>query len=136
MKEAFEAMLGAFLFAVMMIVCVSATSTFVDARNIDATMQSYVAEVEHSNFSPTVIASVLDEMDHALYEDSDTSGVITLYGKAMDGTPIERSITSSDDTSAIGDTSGIYMAKIELTYTYGLDFLDRDATHTLTAYAR
>lgn len=136
MKEAFEAMLGTFLFAVMMIVCVSIASAFVDGRNIDATMQSYVAEVEHSNFSPTVIASVLDEMDHALYEDSETSGVITLYGKTADGAPVEQVITSADDTSDIGDTSGVYMAKIELTYKYGLDFLNRDATHTLTAYAR
>lgn len=133
MKEAFETMLGAFLFAVMMIVCVSGISTSIDGRNIDAVMQSYVAEIKHSNFAPTVVDAVLDEMDDALFADSDTSGVITLYGKNADGTPFEKVVTTGD---AVGDTSRVYMAKLELKYKYGLDFLNKKTEHVLTAYAR
>ena len=63
MKEIFEAMLGVFFVAVMMIGSSSVISTSIDAQNADATMQAYVTEVEHSNFSDQVLEAIFEQAD-------------------------------------------------------------------------
>lgn len=135
MKEVFEAMLGVFFVAVMMIGSSSVISTAIDAQNADATMQAYVTEVEHSNFAESVLESVFEQavadgyrnVTMELYE-RDAEGMPILYG----GQPYRVVATPSE----VGNTHRVYMAKLSMDYDYALDFLDQKTDHTMTAYAR
>lgn len=135
MKEIFEAMLGVFFVAVMMIGSSSVISTSIDAQNADATMQAYVTEVEHSNFSDQVLEAIFEQADADGYRNVK----MELYERDADGDPIlyyGQPYRVVNSPSAVGDTHAVYMAKLSMDYEYALDFLDQKTNHTLTAYAR
>ena len=135
MKEIFEAVLGVFFTAVMMIGCSSVISTSIDARYADATMQAYVTEVEHSNFSDSVLEAVFEQAE----DDGYRNVRMELYERDDTGTPIlhgGQPYRVVDEPSEVGTTHRVYMAKLSMDYDYALDFLDKHSNHTLTAYAR
>ena len=134
MKEVFEATLGVFLFAVMMIVCTSTTNAFIDGRNLDATMHAYTIEIEHSDFAPDVVRGVLTDMKELSPEDN-THGTITLYFADQSDPITFKSVSDVDKYESDMLEKDIDLAKIELTYNYGLSFLKNKQTHIATAYA-
>lgn len=134
MKEIYETGLGIFLIVMVMTVSIAIIATSIDARNAEASFQSYVTEIEHSNFSSNVIQGVFeqakkdgfDSIEMVLYEEQD--GSTALY---------KRSVTSKD---AVGETHRVRMVSITAKVTYSLDFLSQiksaSKQHTLRAYAR
>lgn len=135
MKEVFEAMLGVFFVAVMMIGSSSVISTSIDARNADATMQAYVTEVEHSNFADSVLEAVFEQAEADGYRNLS----MELYERDADGNPMMHAglpYRVVDEPSEVGNTHRVYMVKLSMDYDYALDFLDKKTDHTLTAYAR
>lgn len=129
MKEVFESMLGVFFIAALMLVSTSVISTSIDARNADATMQAYVTEIEHSNFSASVLKSVFDQSGSDGYQNVK----MTFYEKDDVGVVSERNVTSKDQ---VGTTHRVYMVKLSMDYTYRMDFINKQADHTMTAFAR
>lgn len=129
MKEVFESMLGVFFIAALMLVSTSVISTSIDARNADATMQAYVTEIEHSNFSGNVLKAVFDQSGTDGYRNVK----MTFYEKDDTGATSERNVTSK---TQVGTTHRVYMVKLSMDYTYSMDFINKQADHTMTAYAR
>ena len=129
MKEVFESMLGVFFIAALMLVSTSVISTSIDARNADATMQAYIAEMEHSNFSSNVLKAVFDQSGADGYRNVK----MTFYEKDDTGAVSKRNVTSK---AQVGTTHRVYMVKLSMDYTYSMDFINKQADHTMTAFAR
>lgn len=129
MKEVFESLLGTFFIIIAIVASVACITTSIDARNADAAVQAYVTEIEHSNFSPSVVGSVFDQAA----EDGYDNVSIVVFERNDDGTMSQRVVTASD---AVGDTHRAYMMKLTMSYDFMLDFLDASSTHTVTSYAR
>lgn len=130
MKEIFESLLGAIMVALITIVCTCCISTSIDARNVDASVQAYTVEIEHSNFSPTVMANVFSQADSDGYKDLS----MKLYERDTDGNQTTRMVKSA---SAVGNTHRVYMVELTMNYDFTLDFLTSStSSHTVTAYAR
>lgn len=129
MKEVFESMLGVFFLIVVMLTSTTVISASIDARNADATMQAYITEVEHSNFSNSILSAVFDQAA----ADGYTNVSMVLYEKDDTGVISQRTVS---DKSQVGLTQRVYMMKLTMTYSYALDFINEGATHTMTAFAR
>lgn len=129
MKEVFESMLGIFFLIVVSLTSTTIISASIDARNADATMQAYITEVEHSNFSNSMLCAIFDQAA----ADGYTNVSMVLYEKDDTGAVSQRNVT---DKSQVGLTQRVYMMKLTMTYSYTMDFIDQGATHTMTAFAR
>lgn len=129
MKEVFESMLGIFFLIVVSLTSTTIVSASIDARNADATMQAYITEVEHSNFSNSMLCAIFDQAA----ADGYTNVSMVLYEKDDTGTVSQRDVTTK---SQVGLTQRVYMMKLTMTYSYTMDFIDQGATHTMTAFAR
>lgn len=129
MKEVFESMLGIFFLIVVSLTSTTIISASIDARNADATMQAYITEVEHSNFSNSMLCAIFDQAA----ADGYTNVSMILYEKDDTGAVSQRNVT---DKSQVGLTQRVYMMKLTMTYSYTMDFIDQGATHTMTAFAR
>lgn len=131
MKEIFEAWLGVFFLALLMVTGLSILSAGIDARNADAAKTGYIAEIENSNFAPSVIAGVLDDAKTGGYDIS-----LDLYHspeRSASGDLVTRDVTTPEQ---VGDTSDVYMARVQLGFDYTFPMLDAVTPHTLIGYAR
>jgi hypothetical protein len=130
-KEIFETWLGVFFLALLMVTGVSILSAGIDARNADAAKTGYIAEIENSNFAPSVINGVLDDAEQAGYDIT-----LDLYHSRTPGATgdlVTRDVTTADE---IGDTSDVYMARVQLDFDYAFPLLKSVTPHTLIGYAR
>lgn len=119
--------------------CISAA---IDYRNADATKTAYIAEMENSNFSSEVITKIYEQA-----EDDGYDVKMTLYHRQdYLGNPaptltttVDPSVASNPDSlkNAIGDTSDVYMIRVQLDFDYSFAFFNNAVTkHTLFGYAR
>lgn len=129
MKEIFESFLGLFFLTLLMVGGMSVIGAGIDARNADASKTSYIAEMEDSNFSASVLQGVLlsaqDEgyiLSVDLYK-QDAAGVRT----------VAQGVTAA---TGVPDTSDVYMAKLDLTFDYSFPLLNSVTPHQLVGYAR
>jgi hypothetical protein len=130
-KEIFETWLGVFFLALLMVTGLSILSAGIDARNADAAKAGYIAEIENSNFAPSVIAGVLDDAKTGGYDVA-----LDLYHspeRSASGDLVTRDVTTAGE---IGDTSDVYMARLRVGFDYTFPMLDVAAPHTLIGYAR
>jgi hypothetical protein len=129
MKEIFEAFLGLFFLLLLMVGGMSIIGAGIDARNADATKTGYVAELENSNFSASVLKGVLADAAGQGYDLK-----VDLYHQTPSGT---RTMTQGITTSAgIPNTSDVYMAKLNLSFDYSFSMLNSVTPHELVGYAR
>lgn len=128
MKEVFEAFLGIFFLMLMMVTGVSLISASIDAKNVDANISAYVAEMEESNFSKSIIETVWDDAETRGY------GVhMVLYYEDYTGTMNSREISSKNE---IGTTTDVYMAQIVIDFNYSFALYNNITRHTLYRFAR
>lgn len=129
MKEIFEAFLGLFFLVLLMVGGMSIVSAGIDARNADATKTSYVAEIENSDFSASVLGGIIADASEDGY-----AVKVDLYHQDPAGTrKVTPGITSA---SGIPDTSDVYMARLELSFDYTFPLLNAVTPHQLVGYAR
>lgn len=129
MKEIFEVWLGVFFLALLMVGGVSIIGAGIDARNADATKTSYIAEIENSNFSPSVLTGVLADAADQDYEVS-----LDVYNRDDAGVQtVTKNVTSA---SGLPDTSETYMVRVSLKFDYSFALFDAVAKSTLVGYAR
>lgn len=129
MKEIFEAFLGLFFLALLMVGGMSIVSAGIDARNADASKTSYVAEIENSNFSASVLGGVIADAAEDGYAVS-----VDLYHQDPSGArAVTKGITSA---AGVPSTSDVYMARLELKFDYTFALLNAVTPHTLIGYAR
>lgn len=129
MKEIFEAFLGVFFLILLMVTGVSILGAGIDSRNADASKTSYIAEMENSHFSASVLQEVLVNAQAEGY-------VLTVDLYRQDATgarTISKGITAG---AGIPDTSDVYMAKLDLTFNYSFPLLNAVIPHQLVGYAR
>lgn len=129
MKEIFEVWLGVFFLALLMVGGMSIISAGIDARNADATKTNYVAEIQNSNFSASVIDGVMSDAAEDGYDVT-----IDLYRQDASGA---RSTTIGLTTGwGVPDTSDVYMAKVNLSFDYAFSLLNVVSQQELVGYAR
>lgn len=129
MKEIFEAFLGLFFLVLVMVGGMSVIGASIDARNADASKTSYIAEMENSNFSASVMSGVLADAADQGYELS-----VDLYHENPSG---ERTISKNISASTgVPNTSDVYMAKLNMSFDYSFALLNTVTPHTLVGYAR
>jgi len=122
-KEIFETWLGIFFLTILMVAGVSIVSAGIDARNADASKAAYIAEIEKSDFSSNVIEGVFDEAADDGYDVS-----LSVYPENA----APRVVTAGH----VGDTSDVYMARVQLDFNYDFGLLDTVIHHQLIGYAR
>ena len=129
MKEIFEAFLGLFFLLLLMVGGMSIIGAGIDARNADAAKTGYVAELENSNFSASVLNGVLADAANQGY-----TLKVDLYHQNPAGT---RTTTQGVTSGAgIPDTADVYMAKLNLSFDYSFSMLNSVTPHELVGYAR
>lgn len=129
MKEIFEAFLGVFFLILLMVGGMSIIGAGIDARNADAAKTGYIAELENSNFSASVLNGVLANASDQGYELK-----VDLYHQDTSG---ERQVSRGITTAAgIPDTSDVYMARLDLSFDYSFSLLNTVTPHQLIGYAR
>lgn len=129
MKELFESILGTFLLLLLMVGGMTCISASVDARHADLAKTEYVTRIEDSNFSKDVLQSVFASADEEGYDIE-----MTVYKDNEDGSrTVTSDIESSDD---IGDVTGAYMVRLELSFDYSFPFMNAVTKHTLLGYAK
>ncbi len=134
MKEIFETWLGIFFLTILMVAGLSVVTAGIDARNADAAKTAYTAEIEESNFSAGVIGAVINEANADGYNVE-----LDLYhsNPAGGATAGDRTVTRNvTEDQQIGDTSDVYMARLQLTFDYSFPMLNAVTEHTLFGYAR
>ena len=67
MKEVMEAFLGLFFFMIIITGSMSVITAAIDAKNADASKTGYIAEIENSNFSSTVLESIFKQAESEGY---------------------------------------------------------------------
>lgn len=129
MKEIFEAFLGLFFLTLLMVGGMSVIGAGIDARNADATKTGYIAELENSNFSASVLNGVLTDANNQGY-----ALKVDLYHQDASGNrTMSQGVTSA---TGIPDTSDVYMARLDLTFDYSFSLLNTVTPHQLIGYAR
>ena len=129
MKEIFESFLGVFLLLLLMVGGMSVIAAGIDSRNADATKTGYIAELENSNFSASVLGGVLADAASQGY-----ALKVDLYHQDPSGA---RTMTQGiTNTAGVPDTSDVYMAKLNLTFDYSFPMLNSVTPHELVGYAR
>lgn len=129
MKEIFEAFLGLFFLTLLMVGGMSVIGAGIDARNADATKTGYIAELENSNFSASVLDGVLADANSQGY-----ALKVDLYHQDASG---NRTMSQGISSAAgIPDTSDVYMARLDLTFDYSFSLLNTVTPHQLVGYAR
>lgn len=134
MKEIFETWLGIFFLTILMVAGLSVVTAGIDARNADAAKTAYIAEIEESNFSAGVIGAVINEANADGYNVE-----LDLYhsNPARGATAGDRTVTRNvTEDQQIGDTSDVYMARLQVTFDYSFPMLNTVTEHTLFGYAR
>lgn len=129
MKEIFEAFLGLFFLALVMVGGMSIIGAGIDARNADAAKTGFIAELENSNFSASVLDGVL-----AKAKDQGYDLKVDLYHQNAAGTrTVSPGITAG---AGVPDTSDVYMARLDLSFGYSFPLLNTVTPHQLVGYAR
>lgn len=128
MKEVIESFLGVFFLMLLMVTGTSLIAASIDAKNADANISAYVAEMEESNFAKSVIEKVWDDAENRNY-----AVRMTLYEEDSTGTMTSRDVLTK---SAIGATTDVYMVKLEITFNYKFGLYDTITPHTLYRFAR
>lgn len=129
MKEIFEVWLGIFFLALLMVGGMSIISAGIEARNADATKTNYIAELEDSNFSASVMSALLTDAQNNDYELS-----LDLYHQDING--VRTTTTGVRNSGSVPDTSNVYMAKVNLSFDYSFSLLNIVTAHELIGYAR
>ena len=129
MKEIFEGFLGIFLLTLLMVGGMSIIGSGIDARNATATKTGYIAELENSNFSASVLSGILSDAEDQGYKLS-----VDLYHQDPSGT--RKTTAGVTGASGIPNTTDVYMAKLNLGFDYSFKLLNTTTPHELVGYAR
>lgn len=129
MKEIFESFLGLFFLVLLMVGGMSIIGAGIDARNADAAKTGYIAELENSNFSASVLDGVLDNANDQGY----TLEVDLYHQNAAGDRTISQNVSAA---TGIPDTSDVYMARLDLAFDYSFPMLNAVTPHQLVGYAR
>lgn len=141
MKEIIEAFVGLFFFMLLTTTSLSVITASIDAKNADEIKSGYVTEMENSNFSAPVIQRIFAEaetegytIEMKLYHNQvGTSNLVTnVNAKNADGTYKSSSVLVSE----IGDTSDVYMVRLQVSFDYSFPLLNQVTPHTIIGYAR
>lgn len=129
MKEIFEAFLGVFFLVLLMVGGMSIIGAGIDARNADAAKTGYIAELENSNFSASVLDGIL-----ANAKDQGYALKVDLYHQNASGVRVVSPAVTAG--AGIPDTSDVYMARLDLSFDYSFSLLNAVTPHQLVGYAR
>ena len=129
MKEVMEAFLGLFFFMIIITGSMSVITAAIDAKNADAAKTGYIAEIENSNFSSTVLESIFEQAESEGY-------VVSMRVYHMQNSGLQSPPTDVNSSADIPNTSDVYMVRLQLTFDYKFHFLNSVTRHTLIGYAR
>lgn len=141
MKEVFESFLGIFFLLLLMVTGMSVISASITAKNADANLSAYVAEIEESNFSKSVMEAVFEDgasrgyrISMVLYDEDDTGAMST---RTLDAADV---LSYDADGNAIASISGstfdCYMVQIIVSFDYNFSLYNNVTAHTLYRFAR
>lgn len=132
MKQIFETFLGMFFLFLLIVCSMTCLSAAVDARNADKYKTEYIAQMENSDYAQGVVEKVFEDAADQDYE------IKMMFYKDVNG-----AMSTSPEVSTIeefhnlvGDTTGTYMVRLELTFPYLFPMLEATTHHTLLGYAR
>lgn len=141
MKEVFESFLGIFFLLLLMVTGMSVISASITAKNADANLSAYVAEIEESNFSKSVMEAVFEDaadrgyrMKMILYDEDDTGAMSTRTVEATD--VLTRDAQGNYIASIPGSTFDCYMVQIVVSFDYNFSLYNNVTQHTLYRFAR
>ena len=132
MKQLFETFLGMFFLFLLIVCSMTCISAGVDARNADKYKTEYIAQMENSNYAQHVVEKIFEDAEEQEYE------IKMLFYKDVNGTMSTSPEVSSIEEfqTQVGDTTGVYMVRLELTFPYMFPMLEATTHHTLLGYAR
>lgn len=146
MKEIIEAFVGLFFFMLLTTTSLSVITTSIDAKNADEIKSGYVTEMENSNFSAPVIQKIFAEaesegyvVDMKVYHNQvGTSNLVTEVNAQKWDVAANKYVyrSASELATLIGNTSDVYMVRIQVTFDYSFPLLDVVTPHTIIGYAR
>lgn len=141
MRSLFDSFLGFFFIIILMVTGLSIISASITAKNADANLSAYVAEIEESNFSKSVIQAVWKDADSrnytttmVLYYEDETGAMTT---KTFTASDVIHTDDSGNKTFSIsGSTSDVYMVQIAVSFKYNFALYNQVTQHTLYRFAR
>ena len=149
MKEIFEAFLGIFFIMLEMVTGMSVIAASITAKNADANLSAYVAEIEESNFAKSVVAAVFEDaynrgydITMVFYLESETGAMSTRSLSMSDLTPSKQNNTDrwridSKQLENAGVTfADVYMVQIKLSFDYNFSLYNNVTPHVLYRFAR
>lgn len=149
MKEIFEAFLGIFFIMLEMVTGMSVIAASITAKNADANLSAYVAEIEESNFAKSVVAAVFEDaynrgydITMVFYTESETGVMSTQSMSMSDLTPFkqnnsDRWIIDPAQFNNSGITfADVYMIQIKLSFDYNFSLYNNVTPHVLYRFAR
>lgn len=134
MKDVLGTFVGILMLAILTVTGLSIIAAAIERNDADAMQQSYVAQIEASDFDAATIRDVFTQASADGYTLD-----MTLYHGGENGTgedPSTALTAHASSASEIGDTANVHLARIDLTFTYQFGFLDLVVPHTITAWAR
>lgn len=149
MKEIFEAFLGIFFIMLEMVTGMSVIAASITAKNADANLSAYVAEIEESNFAKSVVAAVFEDaynrgydITMVFYLESETGAMSTRSLSMSDLTPFKQNnsdrwlIDSKQFENAGVAFADVYMVQIKLSFDYNFSLYNNVTPHVLYRFAR
>lgn len=153
MKEIFEAFLGIFFIMLEMVTGMSVIAASITAKNADANLSAYVAEIEESNFAKSVVAAVFEDaynrgydITMVFYTESETGAMKTYSCSTSDLSPFKENnsdrwvINSSQLDNKFKNTgmtfADVYMIQIKLSFDYNFSLYNNVTPHVLYRFAR
>lgn len=132
MKQLFETFLGMFFLFLLIVCSMTCISAGVDARNADKYKTEYIAQMENSDYAQGVIEKVFEDAAEQDYE------LKMVFYKDVNGTMSTTPEVSTIEEfhNLVGDTTGVYMVRLQLTFPYLFPMLEATTHHTLLGYAR
>lgn len=123
MSQVLKAFMGMFFIFMMLLLGIGILSAQVDVSNALDYKSDVVAELENSNYSPSVINSCIQQA-----VDNGYTIEIKTY------TPGNSTVTYTRPNAA--DTTDVVMAEVTLTYPYTIGFLNEVTDHQVRGFAR
>lgn len=132
MKQLFETFLGTFFLFLLIVCSMTCILAAVDARNADKYKSEYITQLEDSDFASGVVEKVFEDAAEQGYQVSlqfykDVGGAMTVCPEVKNATEFH---------NQVGDTTGTYMVKLTLRFSYTFPMMDAITNHTLLGYAK
>lgn len=123
MSQIIKTFIGTFFILLLIFLGTGIISAQIDVSNAQNYKADVVAEIENSNYSPSVINACIRQAKSSSYKLS-----VKVYARE------KAAVTYTEP--AVMDTDGVEMAEVVLTYPYTITFLNSITEHSVRGYTR